>query len=128
MDRETWWNERNNPNGNAALSTNVPLASIKKPSGNKRKGGQAASRNNNGNVSEDNISDDESVLPPLSEGIQKLSVGSMDRRFHGKSSGLVLVRTAMDMKRGMIGRDATSPGESRKSYDWHEVKILFITL
>lgn len=122
MDRETWWNDRNSANGSGAITPNTQLPSIKKFGGAKRKGVQNASRGNNGNVSEDNASDDESVLPPLSEGIQKLSVSSMDRRFHGKSSGLVLVRTAMDMRREVTGRDAISPEESGKSDVWYEVR------
>ena len=115
MDRETWWNERN-INKNASPASGPAANARSRASSPGAKGKHNQSRGNSGGsaFSDDfGGSDDESqaVLPPLSEGVQRLTLSSMDRRFHGKSSGLVLVQAAIDMKREYTGTNVTEPNE-----------------
>lgn len=51
-------------------------------------------------------SDDEMGNATLTEGLKRLAVEPLDRRFHGKSSGVMLVQAAMNLKREISGVDA----------------------
>ncbi|THH04869.1 hypothetical protein EW145_g5209 [Phellinidium pouzarii] len=51
-------------------------------------------------------SDDELVHSTLTEGLKRLAVDPLDRRFHGKSSGVMLVQAAMNLKQEFSGSDS----------------------
>ncbi|KAL5525563.1 hypothetical protein ACEPAG_6899 [Sanghuangporus baumii] len=53
-------------------------------------------------------SDDEIGHTSITEGIKRLSMDPLDRRFHGKSSGVMLVQTALNLKREFAGLDSTN--------------------
>lgn len=48
-------------------------------------------------------SDDELGHTTLTEGLKRLAVEPLDRRFHGKSSGVMLVQAAMNLKKVVLG-------------------------
>jgi hypothetical protein len=48
-------------------------------------------------------SDDELGHTTLTEGLKRLAVEPLDRRFHGKSSGVMLVQAAMNLKKVVMG-------------------------
>ena len=50
-------------------------------------------------------SDDELGHATLTEGLKRLAVEPLDRRFHGKSSGVMLVQAAMNLKKEFSGAD-----------------------
>ena len=51
-------------------------------------------------------SDDELAGPAtLAEGLKRLAVEPLDRRFHGKSSGVMLVQAALNLKKEYSGTD-----------------------
>ena len=50
-------------------------------------------------------SDDELGHTTLTEGLKRLAVEPLDRRFHGKSSGVMLVQAAMNLKKVVMGAD-----------------------
>lgn len=50
-------------------------------------------------------SDDEIGHATLTEGLKRLAVEPLDRRFHGKSSGVMLVQAAMNLKKEFSGAD-----------------------
>ncbi|KIJ51520.1 hypothetical protein M422DRAFT_244680 [Sphaerobolus stellatus SS14] len=123
IDRETWWNDRTHSKNSTSPSSTLPPSNVQAKSRTSSPGGTAGksrnarpSRGGSGGTFTDG-SDDESVLPPLSEEVQRLTLSSMDRRFHGKSSGLVLVQAAIDMKREYTGTEV-SPKEDLWSDDY----------
>ncbi|QRV74945.1 Fungal specific transcription factor domain [Ceratobasidium sp. AG-Ba] len=68
---------------------------------------------------EDLISSDEESN--LVNGMQKLSVTTFERRFHGKSSGLMLVKAARSLKQEYVNAeniDADQPQQSRRPEFW----------
>lgn len=50
-------------------------------------------------------SDDEPGSLTVTEGLKRLAMDPLDRRFHGKSSGVMLIQAAMDLKREHYGLD-----------------------
>ena len=57
---------------------------------------------------------DEDVNEDLADGIRKLSVDPQPYRYHGKSSGLVFIRSALDLKAQMTGpQPQQKPGRGR---------------
>ncbi|KAG8739987.1 hypothetical protein FRC10_004866 [Ceratobasidium sp. 414] len=68
---------------------------------------------------EDLISSDEESN--LVNGMQKLSVTTFERRFHGKSSGLMLVKAARSLKQEYVNAeniDVDQPQQSRRPEFW----------
>ena len=60
----------------------------------------------------------------LAEGMQKLSMNSPPLRYHGKSSGLVFIRSAMALKNEYVGAQPPPKGDgphpvSCTSLIWH---------
>lgn len=73
-------------------------------------------------------SDDELGNATITEGIRRLAVEPLDRRFFGKSSGVMLVQAAMNLKRASFGIDSSKdllPIPSRRPEFWcpHPVRI-----
>lgn len=62
---------------------------------------------------EDLISSDEESN--LVTGMQKLSVTTFDRRFHGKSSGLMLVKAARSLKQEYVNAENIETGQPQQS-------------
>ena len=50
-------------------------------------------------------SDDEIGPASLAEGLKRLAVEPLDRRFHGKSSGVMLVQAALNLKKEYSGAE-----------------------
>lgn len=66
-------------------------------------------------------SDDELGNATLTEGLKRLAVEPLDRRFHGKSSGVMLVQAAMNLKRESSGIGSSKdilPAPSRRPEFW----------
>lgn len=67
-------------------------------------------------------SDDEIGQSHITEGIKRMAMDPLDRRFHGKSSGIVLVQTAMNLKREFAGVGGTKttniPPATRRQEFW----------
>ncbi|KAF8754361.1 hypothetical protein RHS01_06290 [Rhizoctonia solani] len=87
-----------------------------------QRGGKPASRPKptqpdapSGNVlsEEDLISSDEESN--LVNGMQKLAVTTFERRFHGKSSGLMLVKAARSLKQEYVNAENPDNGQSQQS-------------
>lgn len=73
-------------------------------------------------------SDEEFMHVTLAEGLKHLTVNVNDRRFHGKSSGIMLVQAAMDFKREYSGggdEDAlgSSIPDSRREEFWTSPEV-----
>jgi hypothetical protein len=123
MDRETWYNERQK-RGNTSPNPTIPRKHQTSP---------PTALNGVQNTyaykcasDELGLSDDDPVHLP--DDIQRLTVTSKDRRFHGKSSGLVLVQTAIDMKREYTGGDSTDTNPKRSDFWSHPEVCHPITL
>lgn len=59
---------------------------------------------------------DEAVDQGLIESLRKLSVSPQQYRYHGKSSGLVLIRTAVELRNQQLGRSGQVEPQERLPY------------
>ncbi|RPD58799.1 hypothetical protein L226DRAFT_471250 [Lentinus tigrinus ALCF2SS1-7] len=69
----------------------------------------------------DDLSDDDvNVEPGLTDTLRKLSVSASDSyRYHGKSSGMVLIRAAIEMRNQQLGGSSKyEPPQERASYKY----------
>lgn len=78
-------------------------------------------------------SEDELGTGTLAEGLKRLAVDPLDRRFHGKSSGVMLVQTAMNLKQEFSGgevRKSLMIPPTRRPEFWspHPVRFIYQTL
>ena len=78
-------------------------------------------------------SDDELAHSTLAEGLKRLAVEPLDQRFHGKSSGVMLVQAAMNLKRefaGTTGGKEDLLPSTRRPHLWspHPVRVYFYLL
>ncbi|TFK88853.1 hypothetical protein K466DRAFT_53611 [Polyporus arcularius HHB13444] len=74
-----------------------------------------------GSPDDDDLSDnDEAVDKGLIESLRKLSVSPQPYRYHGKSSGLVLIQTAIEVRNQQLGRSGRVEPQEREShrYPW----------
>ncbi len=106
VDRDNWPNERDKQmlqnDSNAAAMPNTfqsaaRLGTTAWPTG-------GPSHVDQGDLS---ASDDELGNATITEGIRRLAVEPLDRRFFGKSSGVMLVQAAMNLKRASFGIDSS---------------------
>lgn len=104
MDRETWYNERHR-RGGATSPPAFSAATVKKSRPSSPGVGVGSSA---ADLDEYGASDEDPAPLAPSEELKRMTVTSLDR-FHGKSSGLVLVQTAIDMKREYTGGEFTAP-------------------
>ena len=128
IDRETWYHERSANKHGQGSSSSLPRREV--PS----VGGMRATANSKVTEHEEDIpaSDEEFMHVTLAEGLKHLTVNVNDRRFHGKSSGIMLVQAAMDFKREYSGTGGEDEGlgasipDSRREEFWTspEVSIL----
>lgn len=73
-------------------------------------------------------SDDELAHSTLAEGLKRLAVEPLDARFHGKSSGIMLVQAAMNLKQEFDGSsknfDLLPPTRRPEFWAPHPVSVL----
>ncbi|KZT39109.1 hypothetical protein SISSUDRAFT_1003901 [Sistotremastrum suecicum HHB10207 ss-3] len=105
INRETWYHDRSTDptrliTSNAKQPTpprhEIPAVAGMRPTPGSKKA----------TVREEDLApsdDEELVHATLAEGLKRLAVNTADSRFHGKSSGIMLVQAAMDMKREYSG-------------------------
>lgn len=123
MDRETWYNERQK-RGNTSpapviskkLHPSPPVTAL-----------NGVHNTYAYSTVADELGQSDEDPAHLPDEIQRLTVTSNDRRFHGKSSGLVLVQTAIDMKREYTGDDSTNTNPKRSDF-WSQPEVCRSTL
>lgn len=122
INRETWYHDRSADASRLVTSGSkqstpprheIPVVAGMRPTPGSKKS----------TVREEDLapSDDDSLVhATLAEGLKRLAVNTADSRFHGKSSGIMLVQAAMDMKREYSGiHNLPSPiPESRLQEFW----------
>ena len=103
MDRESWSNDKRGmdiPLSSRNSRTNSPVRRLSTA-----QGGTSVMPSGLPTLDPDDLppSDDELGHATLTEGLKRLAVEPLDRRFHGKSSGVMLVQAAMNLKREFSG-------------------------